>query len=200
MAWTNQGRKEPARSGQPSNPRKRVAAVLKDIKRQPYPFPEVTIVAVQCECCGQGLLDLLRIPRSFLYPRSPLNPPSMFFQPPTVASSNGLYIERNEVHGWRRDGNTLRPTLYHLQQQQKAQTEIWAKPQAETKRTRQSLAHHSRRSSGRYFTRPLGKRGNPWTRPKAEIILELAPEWIECPQCDAHVHVAPTMAPHGNVM
>src|SRR5829696_4287308 len=101
MARTNPGKYKPVRLGQLRSPRERVAAVLKDTKRQPYPFPEVTIVAVRCGCCGQGLVDLLCIPWGLLYPRSLLNPPSIFFQPPGVASPNDLYIESSEVHGWR---------------------------------------------------------------------------------------------------
>ena len=167
MTRTNQDKYEPARSGQPSNPRERIAAVLKVIKRCPYPFPGVSIVAVQCGRCGQGLVDLLRIPQSILYPRSLLNPPSIFFQPPATASPNDLYIERSEVHGWSWDGNTLRPTRFHLEQQRRAQKEVWAESRTETKRIRQSVSDHSRRSSGRYFTRPLSKQGDPWRHTQA---------------------------------
>lgn len=200
MARTNLGEYESARTGQSTNSRKRFAAVLKDIKRQPFPLPDVRIVAVHCENCGQGLVDLLRIPRSLLYPRNPLNPSSMFFQPPPTASPSDLYIERKEVREWRWDETTLRPTQFHLDQQQHAQKEIWAKSRTETKRTRQSLAHHSRHSSGRFFTRPLGKQGDPWRQAGAGNVLELAPEWIECPQCHAEVHMAPTLAPHSDVV
>src|SRR5688572_30228886 len=101
MARTNQDEYEPTGPGQTATPRERVHARLKDIKRQPYPFPGVTIVSVECGCCGQRLLDLLRIPQSILYPQSPLNPPSLFFQPPSAVSPSNLYIERNEVHGWK---------------------------------------------------------------------------------------------------
>jgi rubredoxin len=200
MARTNQGDYKPARLGEPSHPQERFAAVLKDIKWQPYPSPEVTIVAVQCRRCGQGLVDLLRIPQSLLYPLNPLNPPSLLFRPPDVASRNGLYIERTEVHGWMWDGNTLRPTRYHLAQQQRARKEVWGKPQTETKRTRQSLAHHSRHSSGRYFTRPLSKQGDPWRRTETGIVFEQAPESVECPQCHADIRVVPTMTAHDDVM
>jgi hypothetical protein len=199
MARTNQGEYEPASPGQPSNSRERIAALLRDIKRQPYPFPEIVIVAVRCGNCGQGLLDLLRIPQSLLYPRNPLNPPSIFFQPPAVGSPNDLYIERNEVHGWRWDRNILRPTRYHLEQQQQVQKEIWAKSRTETKRLRQCLANRSRRVSGDYFTRALGKQGDPWRRLSAGTILEVAPESIECPQCHADVHIALSVVSHDDV-
>src|SRR4051794_26439077 len=86
MAKTDQGEYERTGPGQRTIPRERVTAVLKEIKRQLYPFPEIVIVAVRCGDCGQGLLDLLRIPRNLLYPRSPLNPSSIFFQSPAVAS------------------------------------------------------------------------------------------------------------------
>jgi len=179
-------------------PRKQVDAVLRDIKRQPYPFPEITIVSVKCSC-GQGLTDLLRIPGSLLFPRSFANPSSMFFQTPPIASPNDLYIEQSERYGWRWDGTTLRPTGYHLDQQQRAQKEILTRPRAETQRARQSLASHSRYSSGNYFSRPLGKEGDRWKKASAGTILELAPEWIECPQCQADVRVASLLAAHGDV-
>ena len=160
------------------------------------PVPDVKTVAVHCGHCGQGLVDLLGIPRGCLFPREISNPPSLFFRPPPVASPNDFYIGWSEDHGWRWDGTTLRPTRYHLEQQQRAQQEVWAKPRAETKRLRQSLAHHGAHASGKYFARPLGKQGDPYRHREVEIIHKWAPEWIECPQCHAEVHVGPALSAH----
>jgi hypothetical protein len=193
MKRTNRRDGAPARSGQPATPPIRAAAVLKHIKRWPHPVPDVKTVAVHCGRCGQGLVDLLHIPCNSAFPRdSSSNPPSVFFRPPPVPSPNDLYILWCEVHGWRWDGTTLRPTRYHLEQQQRAQQDVWAKPRTETKRLRQSLANHGPHRSGKYFTRPLGKQGDP--RHKLDVVVghQWAPEWIECPQCKAEVHVAPT--------
>jgi hypothetical protein len=175
-------------------PREPVHALLRDIKRKPFPFPDVTIVAVHCPCCGQGLPDLLRIPRSLS------NPPSTFFQPPQVVSPNDLYIQRGEVHGWIRDGTTLRPTRYHLKQQQRAQEDVRTRPRTETEKTRKSLASRSRKSSGNFFSRPLSKGGNPWTQTGVGTVIELAPERIECPQCHADVRVPAPVAAHDGMM
>jgi hypothetical protein len=180
-------------------PKKQVGAVLRDIKRKSFPFPDITTVAVQCSHCGQGLPSLLRIPPHILYPRHFSNPPSTFFRPPPVASPNNLYIERGERHGWRRDENTLRPTHFHLERQQRAREEVRTQPPTETTRTRQSLASRSRKISGNFFSRPLGKGGDPWIQIGAGTVVELAPERIECPQCHAIVRVAAKLAPHGDV-
>jgi hypothetical protein len=180
-------------------PKEPVDAVLRDIKRQPFPFPGVTIVAVHCPRCGQGLPDLLRISPSILFPRSMANPPSTFFQPPQVVSPNDLYIHRSEVHSWIRDGTTLRPTDYHLARQQRAQEEVRTRPRTETERTRQSLASRSRKSSGNFFSRPLGKAGNPWIQTGVGMILELAPDQIECPQCHVLARLVAQLTPHDDV-
>src|SRR6188472_4514235 len=129
MTRTNQRDGDPARSGQPATPRIRVAAILKVIKRRRHPVPDVKTVAVHCGRCGQGLVDLLHIPRGYVFPRdSSSNPPSVFFRPPPVPSPNDLYILWCEVHEWKWDGTTLRPTGFHLEQQRRAQHDVWAKP------------------------------------------------------------------------
>ena len=125
MTRTNQRDGDPARSGQPATLRIRVAAVLKEIKRRHHPVPEVKTVAVHCGHCGQGLVNLAHIPRRYLFPRDfSTNPPSVFFRPPPVPSPNDFSIDWFEVHGWRRDGTTLRPTSFHLKQQRRAQQEV----------------------------------------------------------------------------
>jgi hypothetical protein len=196
MTRANQYDGDPVRSGHSATPRIRVAATLKDIKRRLSSVPgvfDITIVSMRCGRCGQGLVELLRIPRHILFPLDDDILTKMWFRPPPVANPNDLYIEQDEVYGWKWDGTTLRPTSYHLERQQRAQRDVWAKPRTKTERTRKRLAHHSRHSSGSYFTRRLGKQGDPWRHGGAGTKVELAPEWIECPRCEAEVHIGPTL-------
>jgi len=168
-------------------PKEPVDAKLKDIKRQHYASPEITIVVVQCGRCGQGLVNLLRIPAS------------RFGQPSSAIGPQVLCLAGDEVAGWRLDGNTLRATTYHLKQQRRAIQEVWAKPRTETKSIRQALAHRSRRASGPYFTQRLGKQADLLMLTETGTELEVAPQWIECPQCHADVHIAQPVAAHDDV-
>ena len=191
------------RRGQDSPQRREIALPpsSRTSRGNPIPFPDVTIVAVHCGRCGQGLVDLLRIPREPPLSAHSSNPPSMFFQPPPVASANDLYIERNEVHGWRWDGNTLRPTRYHLEQQQRAREEVWAKPRTETKRhpakpgapltrTPQELLHSTAGQAGRSVD-SVRKRGSSlsWRR-NGSNVRNVVPMFA----------LAPTLAAHDDVM
>ena len=168
-------------------PKEPVDAKLDDIERQYFPFPGVTIVAVRCSRCMQGLPDLLRIPRAILVPRSISNPPSTFFQTPMGISPNDLYIARGERYGWQWEGTTLWPTSYHLERQRRAQEAVRTQSRTETVSTRQALGSRSRKFAGSRFSRPLGQRGNPWIQTGAGTILELAPDQIVCPQCRARL-------------
>jgi hypothetical protein len=183
-----------------SSTRKSADAVLRDIKRKSFPFPDITTVEVRCPRCGVGLLDLVRIPRSLLFPRSLLNPSSIFFQPPAVASPNDLYVQRDETDGWIRDGNTLRPTENCLKLQQRAREEARTGPRVETKRTRRTLSSHSRYASRGSFSEPEGKRRTPPMQTGIGTILETPPEWIECPDCPTNVRVIAPLAAHDAVM
>ena len=168
-------------------PEEPVGAVLWDTKTVRPHQPGITTVAVKCSRCGQGLPALLRIP------------PTSFSSPPPVVTANDLYIESGELGGWRWDGNTLRPTRFHLDRQQRAREAVRTQPPANTTSTRQRLARHTHKFAGSYFSRPLGKGGKLEMRTGAGTV-DMAPKQIECPQCRALVRVETTLAAHDDVL
>jgi hypothetical protein len=169
-------------------PKEPVDAVLEDTQTVRPHQPDITTVAASCSRCGQGLPTLLRIPRA------------SFVSPPPVVNASDLYLESGELGGWTWDGNTLRPTRYHLERQQRAREEVRTQPPTKTKSTRQRLARHTQEFAGSYFSRPLGRGGTLRRQTGAGPSVDPAPEQFECPQCHAMVRVAVPLAAHDDVM
>lgn len=136
--------------------------------------------AVYCGRCG------LRLPDLACYPHVP--PERIARDNPGIRiSPNGCYVHKDDLPGWKLDGNTLRPTEFHKARRARTREKVRTAPSTQTRTDRRLLASRppafephvakrfARRSSLEWIAGHLGS-GEPTKHP--------APQLIECPRCE----------------